>query len=160
MTIDTNLKLLHHKIYRAQSLLELAGIAMYPFRLHDGLCWIFIGRRTIPRLRDPPLAIEAWLEALVGRKRAMDSDRCEDTTSILNYGLDGKPLRMMSSPNSGPRHTIDNILGLVRRDGELIERSQTPGNIESAGKICYLISETSLPLCQPTSSVLNNLIKI
>lgn len=90
-----------------------------------------------PPLR-PPLANEAWLAVSVGWKRAMDSERCEDTSSILNYGLDGKPLRMVSSPNSGPRHTIDNILGLVRKDGELIERSQTPGNTESAGKIhCF-----------------------
>lgn len=67
----------------------------------------------------------------------MDSDRCgEDTSSILNYGLDGgKAMRMVSSPNSGPRHTIDNILGLVRKDGDLMERAQTPGNTESAGKL-------------------------
>lgn len=88
-----------------------------------------------PPLR-PPLANEAWLAASVGRERAMDSERYgEDTSSILNYGLDGKPMRLVASPNSGPRHTIDNILGLVRKDGDLLERSQTPGNIESAGKI-------------------------
>ncbi|KAJ8925925.1 hypothetical protein NQ315_009777 [Exocentrus adspersus] len=64
----------------------------------------------------------------------MDSDRCEDTSSMLNYGLDVKPMRMVASPNSGPRHTIDNILGLVRKsDGEM-ERAHTPGNAESAGE--------------------------
>ncbi|KAG5882941.1 hypothetical protein JTB14_008903 [Gonioctena quinquepunctata] len=64
----------------------------------------------------------------------MDSDRCEDTSSILNYGLDVKPMRLVASPHSGPRHTIDNILGLVRKGDEVMERALTPGNAESAGK--------------------------
>ncbi|XP_056634992.1 retinal homeobox protein Rx1-like [Diorhabda carinulata] len=64
----------------------------------------------------------------------MDSDRCEDTSSILGYGLDVKPIRIVASPHTGPRHTIDNILGLVRKDGDVLERSQTPGNGESAGE--------------------------
>lgn len=64
----------------------------------------------------------------------MDSDRCEDTNSMLGFGLDVKPLRMVSSPNTGPRHTIDNILGLVRKEDSERERANTPGNVESAGK--------------------------
>lgn len=66
----------------------------------------------------------------------MDPERCDDTSAILNsYGLDVKPLRMMSSPHVGPRHTIDNILGLVTRKEEADrERSNTPGNTESAGE--------------------------
>nr|XP_022915454.1 retinal homeobox protein Rx1-like [Onthophagus taurus] len=55
---------------------------------------------------------------------------------MLGFGLDVKPLRMVSSPNTGPRHTIDNILGLVRKDVEERdrERATTPGNTESAGE--------------------------
>lgn len=66
----------------------------------------------------------------------MESERCEDTSAMLNnFGLDVKPLRMVSSPHSGPRHTIDNILGLVNRDKDDPdrERANTPGNGESAG---------------------------
>lgn len=56
---------------------------------------------------------------------------------LAGFGLDVKPIRMVSSPSSaGARHTIDNILGLARNsngkdDGE---RAGTPGNVESAGK--------------------------
>lgn len=66
----------------------------------------------------------------------MDSDRCDDTSAMLStFGLDVKPLRMVSSPHSGPRHTIDNILGLVnRKEDPDRDRSGTPGNTESAGK--------------------------
>ncbi|XP_017786577.1 PREDICTED: retinal homeobox protein Rx1-like [Nicrophorus vespilloides] len=68
----------------------------------------------------------------------MESERCEDTSSMIGgFGLEVKPLRMMSSPNTGPRHTIDNILGLVRKDdpnGSDRERAITPGNGESAGE--------------------------
>lgn len=64
----------------------------------------------------------------------MDSDRCEDTSSMMGFALEVKPLRMMSSPSVGPRHTIDNILGLVRKeDASERERAVTPGNGESAG---------------------------
>lgn len=75
----------------------------------------------------------------VYREAAMDSDqRCEDTSSMLaGFGLDVKPLRMVSSPSSaGARHTIDNILGLARNSNgkEDGERSTTPGNAESAGE--------------------------
>lgn len=65
----------------------------------------------------------------------MDSDRCEDTSSMLGFALEVKPLRMVSSPSVGPRHTIDNILGLARKDdGGDRERAVTPGNAESAGE--------------------------
>ncbi|KAK9704222.1 Homeodomain [Popillia japonica] len=64
----------------------------------------------------------------------MDSDRCEDTNSMLGFGLEVKPLRMVSSPHTGPRHTIDNILGLVRKEDGDRERANTPGNVESAGE--------------------------
>lgn len=64
----------------------------------------------------------------------METDRCEDTSAMLNYGLDVKPMRMVASPGSGPRHTIDNILGLVRKDENERDRSTTPGNGESAGE--------------------------
>lgn len=57
---------------------------------------------------------------------------------LAGFGLDMKPLRMVSTPSSaGVRHTIDHILGLARnangkeQDGE---RATTPGNAESAGK--------------------------
>lgn len=66
-------------------------------------------------------------------------------------GMDVKPLRMASSSptnfagnNAGARHTIDNILGLAgdgrgkepqHRHGVVDrERSDTPGNGESAGE--------------------------
>lgn len=59
---------------------------------------------------------------------------------MLNYGLDVKPMRMVASPNSGPRHTIDNILGLVRKEeNDRAERAHTPGNGESAGKNLFTI---------------------
>ncbi|EFA07526.1 retinal homeobox protein Rx1 [Tribolium castaneum] len=64
----------------------------------------------------------------------MESDRCEDTSAMLNYGLDVKPTRMVASPGTGPRHTIDNILGLVRKDEGDRDRAATPGNTESAGE--------------------------
>lgn len=68
----------------------------------------------------------------------MESERCDDTSAMLSFsGLEVKPLRMVSSPNSGPRHTIDNILGLARHKDdhqEERERSNTPGNGESGGK--------------------------
>lgn len=68
----------------------------------------------------------------------MESERCDDTSAMLSFGgLEVKPLRMVSSPNTGPRHTIDNILGLARHNKEEHqmenERSNTPGNVESAG---------------------------
>lgn len=77
--------------------------------------------------------------ASVYREAAMDSEqRCEDTSGMLaGFGLDVKPLRMVSSPsNVGARHTIDNILGLARRGNgkEEGERAATPENAESAGK--------------------------
>lgn len=56
---------------------------------------------------------------------------------LAGFGLDVKPLRMVSSPSSaGARHTIDNILGLARNGNgkEEGERASTPGNAESAGK--------------------------
>ncbi|CAH1163732.1 unnamed protein product [Phaedon cochleariae] len=103
--------------------------------LHDGCSSNVIGALSPATPTLPPLESEAWLPTSVGRKRAMDSDRCEDTSSILNYGLDVKPMRLVPSPTSGPRHTIDNILGLVRKGDELMmERAQTPGNVESAGE--------------------------
>lgn len=76
----------------------------------------------------------------------MDSERCEDTSSILGYGLDVKPIRMVASPLTGPRHTIDNILGIVRKEdgGDVMERPQTPGNGESAGK---WLTITYFPRC-------------
>ncbi|KAL3287874.1 hypothetical protein HHI36_002332, partial [Cryptolaemus montrouzieri] len=64
----------------------------------------------------------------------MDSNRCSDDTSgFIGYGLDAKAAaRMMTGPNAvGPRHTIDNILGLARKEDDR-ERSITPGNGESA----------------------------
>lgn len=65
----------------------------------------------------------------------MESDRCEDTSAMLSYGLDVKPIRMVASPGTGPRHTIDNILGLARKDGDADrDRAPTPGNAESAGE--------------------------
>lgn len=69
----------------------------------------------------------------VGAHAAKDMDR-EDTTSLLQgYGIE-KGARTMSSPGSGPRHTIDHILGLARRD-EVDCRADTPGTgTESAGK--------------------------
>ncbi|XP_045483273.1 retinal homeobox protein Rx1-like [Harmonia axyridis] len=66
----------------------------------------------------------------------MDSNRCsDDTSAILGYGLDVKAAtRMMTGPNAvGPRHTIDNILGLARKEDDR-EGSITPGNGESAGE--------------------------
>lgn len=63
----------------------------------------------------------------------------KDTSGLLSYGLDGKSLRMVSNSPSiaGPRHTIDNILGLARKQeqGDMMERAHTPGNAESAGKL-------------------------
>ncbi|KAK5648828.1 hypothetical protein RI129_003720 [Pyrocoelia pectoralis] len=69
----------------------------------------------------------------------MESERCDDTSAMLSFGgLEEKPLRMISNPNTGPRHTIDNILGLARhnKDDRHLERerSNTPGNGESAGE--------------------------
>ncbi|GLV40476.1 hypothetical protein CBL_04277 [Carabus blaptoides fortunei] len=69
----------------------------------------------------------------VGAHAAIDMDRCEDTSSLLQgYGLTAtdKTTRTTSSPNQGPRHTIDHILGLARnnRDEGVTEcRSETPG---------------------------------
>jgi len=63
----------------------------------------------------------------------MDSDRCDDTASILNYGLDVKPLKMVVGSSSGPRHTIDNILGLPRKDDSHQEKGLL-NNDESAGE--------------------------
>ncbi|KAH1000739.1 hypothetical protein HUJ04_013033 [Dendroctonus ponderosae] len=63
----------------------------------------------------------------------MDSDRCDDTSSLLNYGLDIKPLKMVVASNSGPRHTIDNILGLPRKDDSHRDKSSL-NNDESAGE--------------------------
>lgn len=71
----------------------------------------------------------------------MESDRCtgEETAQMLSYGLDVKPMRMVASPGTGPRHTIDNILGLARKDDtDIRERAPTPGNAESAGKKIFL----------------------
>ncbi|XP_060531447.1 retinal homeobox protein Rx1-like [Cylas formicarius] len=75
----------------------------------------------------------------------MESDQCsdQDVNTILHYGtggggsLDVKPMRMVVSPSSGPRHTIDNILGLVRKseqesDSETI-RAHSPGIMEGIG---------------------------
>ncbi|XP_050308316.1 retinal homeobox protein Rx-like [Anthonomus grandis grandis] len=83
----------------------------------------------------------------------MDSDRCEpdDTASLLNnYGLDNlnKPatLKMVvGSSTIGPRHTIDNILGLPPRKDlhhhhhdatalMLHQRDRSSFNDESAGE--------------------------
>lgn len=63
----------------------------------------------------------------------MDSDRCDDTASILNYGLDVKPLKMVVGSSSGPRHTIDNILGLPRKDDSHQDKNLL-NNDESAGE--------------------------
>ncbi|CAH0550716.1 unnamed protein product [Brassicogethes aeneus] len=68
----------------------------------------------------------------------MDTDRCcagEETNAMLYGHLDVKPnLRLAAtSPHPGPRHTIDNILGLVRKDDQ-DGRPITPGNVESAGE--------------------------
>ncbi|KAH1006713.1 hypothetical protein HUJ05_007421 [Dendroctonus ponderosae] len=64
----------------------------------------------------------------------MDSDRCDDTSSLLNYGLDIKPLKMVVASNSGPRHTIDNILGLPRKDDSHRDKSSL-NNDESAVRL-------------------------
>lgn len=54
---------------------------------------------------------------------------------LAGFGLEVKPLRMVSSPTVGARHTIDNILGLARNGGkEEGERATTPVNAESAGE--------------------------
>lgn len=62
-------------------------------------------------------------------------DRCDDTSALLqNYGVDKTP-RTVSSPGAQPRHTIDHILGLARRDDVQDLRADTPGTgNESAGK--------------------------
>lgn len=74
----------------------------------------------------------------VGAHAAKDMDRCEDTSSLLQgYGLTtaDKNTRTVSSPGAGPRHTIDHILGLARREDAQDCRADTPGTgTESAGK--------------------------
>lgn len=65
----------------------------------------------------------------------MDSDRCSDTSSILNYGLDIKPLKMVVGTGSGPRHTIDNILGLPRKEDSHHREKNLLANDESAGML-------------------------
>lgn len=54
---------------------------------------------------------------------------------MLGFALEVKPLRMMSSPTAGPRHTIDNILGLARKEENDRDRTASPGNGESAGDV-------------------------
>lgn len=66
-------------------------------------------------------------------------DRCDDTNSLLqNYGVDKTP-RTVSSPGAQPRHTIDHILGLARRQQDVQDlRSDTPGTgNDSGGKNFY-----------------------
>lgn len=68
-------------------------------------------------------------------------DRCEETTNLLQgYGLTSSDkTRTVSSPGAGPRHTIDHILGLARREAESDCRADTPGTgTESAGKLFLL----------------------
>lgn len=63
-------------------------------------------------------------------------DRCEDTNSLLQGYVGDKGQRTVSSPGGGPRHTIDHILGLARRE-EVLDgcRADTPGTgNESAGE--------------------------
>lgn len=65
---------------------------------------------------------------------------CEDTAGLLQgYGFTDKTTRTTASPNQGPRHTIDHILGLARNRDDLNEcRAETPGTgPESAGNFFY-----------------------
>lgn len=72
---------------------------------------------------------------------AVNMDRCEDTSSLLQgYGVGDKTARTMSSPTGGPRHTIDHILGLARREDGVDCRADTPGTgNESAGEYKHLL---------------------
>lgn len=132
-------KLLYCEIYSTDSI-TVGGHPNFHLSLPSRTPWwmsrVFHWSSTYrTRLQKPPLGTQAWKPTSVSWCGAMESDRCEDTSAMLNYGLDVKPMRMVASPGTGPRHTIDNILGLARKDESERDRSATPGNGESAGEI-------------------------
>lgn len=106
--------------------------------------WLVAGRTELRPVDAASVRGFVTAGSSVGAHAALDMDRCEDTSSLLQgYGLTAadKTTRTTSSPNQGPRHTIDHILGLARnnRDEGVTEcRSETPGTgAESAGKFYF-----------------------
>lgn len=94
--------------------------------------------------------------------KKMDSERCIDETSTTNLlgqyvglsgigsggrgivsggavvgggGIDVKPLRMIAGSNTGPRHTIDNILGLVNNNNNNNNRKDDCGGVGGGGGV-------------------------